>query len=87
MRLRKRRHALLKNAPEYSFSNTTWNSSMKMCVRLPRAVVRHAVEHRVGDDEQPHGLELAAQVHDVVDEEPVAGLTLVGCANASSVPR
>ena len=35
MRLRKRRHALLKNAPEYSFSNTTWNSSMKMCVRLP----------------------------------------------------
>lgn len=36
LRLRKRRHALLKNAPEYSYSNTTWNSSMMMWVRLPR---------------------------------------------------
>ena len=45
-------------------------------VRAPaRApVVRHSVEHRVGDDEQPHGLELTAEVHDVVDEESVAGV-------------
>ena len=46
--------------------------AMRAPARAP--VVRHAVEHRVGDDEQPHGLELAAQVHDVVDEEPVAGV-------------
>lgn len=34
--MRKRRHALLKKTPECSFSNTTWNSSMKMWVLFPR---------------------------------------------------
>lgn len=34
-------------------------------------VLGHAVEHRVGDDEQPHRLELSPQVHDVVDDHAV----------------
>ena len=88
LRLRKRRHALLKNAPEYSFSNTTWNSSMTMCVRLPArqlSVTRLIMASVMTSSPMVFSCRPSSMMSYTSRRLLVS--TLVGWANASSVPE